>query len=283
MREYGKVAMGFWTSESIAGLTDQAKLLALYLVSGPHSHGCGVSRVPAGYVAEDLGWNSDTVSRLFDELSQKGYAYRCNSTGWVVVMKALKHTPPDNPKHALNYLNQLAHVPRSASIMAKIVEAISSSIQLLDGETRAVMERAVKGLRDGFDTVSQTVPKQTETETETKTKTVPYQKIVDLYHKHLPDNPTCKVISAERKRHIAARWSQSMTIGVSPFKALPVNVDVHLASWEKFFVVCADSAFLTNKTQPSAGHATFKVDLDWMMNETNFVKILENKYHRGNA
>ena len=51
-------------------LSNEAKLLALYLLTGPHTNMLGCFRLPASYVAEDLGWDLKTVSKRFNELNQ---------------------------------------------------------------------------------------------------------------------------------------------------------------------------------------------------------------------
>ena len=55
MRDYGKVFSTFWTSDSTRGMSDDAKVLALYLLTGPHSNIIGCFRLPDGYVSEDEG------------------------------------------------------------------------------------------------------------------------------------------------------------------------------------------------------------------------------------
>lgn len=76
MREYGQVQCSLWHSTDFQGASDDARILALYLLTGPHSNGIGCYRLPDGYVAGDLGWDSERVSKAFDELSANGFAKR---------------------------------------------------------------------------------------------------------------------------------------------------------------------------------------------------------------
>lgn len=76
MREYGQIQSTFWQADDIADLSDQAKLLACYLLTGPHSNGIGCFRLTDGYLVDDLGWPAETVSERFAELFRKGFAYR---------------------------------------------------------------------------------------------------------------------------------------------------------------------------------------------------------------
>ena len=74
MREYGQIQSLFWTDIDIQAMSDQAKLLATYLLTGPHATALGCFRLADGYVTDDLGWSSETLSKRFAELSRNGFA-----------------------------------------------------------------------------------------------------------------------------------------------------------------------------------------------------------------
>lgn len=76
MRDYGKVNSSFWTSESIRSLSDDGRMLSLYLLTSPHANMTGCFRLPDGYVCEDLQWDKNRVSEGFEELSRNGFAIR---------------------------------------------------------------------------------------------------------------------------------------------------------------------------------------------------------------
>ncbi len=97
MRDYGKVHSTFWASPTIAPLSDDAKILALYLLTCTHSTIAGVFRLPDGYVSEDLRWDTARVRQGFAELLANGFANRCEATKWVWVVKHLEWNQPDNP------------------------------------------------------------------------------------------------------------------------------------------------------------------------------------------
>ncbi|WP_269497793.1 hypothetical protein [Castellaniella sp. S9] len=97
MRDYGKIHTSFWSSKTIGMLSDDGKMLALYLLTSPHSTISGVFRLPDGYVCEDMGWSSERVSKGFDELLGKGFANRCETTKWVYICKHFEWNKPENP------------------------------------------------------------------------------------------------------------------------------------------------------------------------------------------
>lgn len=97
MRDYGKVHTTFWTSSTTRSMSEDARILALYLITSPHSTIAGVFRLPDGYVCEDLQWSAERVSKGFAELFRKGFGNRCETTKWVWVCKHLEWNPPENP------------------------------------------------------------------------------------------------------------------------------------------------------------------------------------------
>lgn len=97
MRDYGRVHATFWSSPTTAPLSDDGKLLALYLMTCSHNTIAGVFRLPDGYIAEDIGWLAERVAKGFVELFTNGFAQRCPITKWVWVCKHLEWNPPENP------------------------------------------------------------------------------------------------------------------------------------------------------------------------------------------
>ena len=97
MRDYGKVHTSFWSSSTMRDLSEDGRMLALYLMTSPHNTIAGVFRLPDGYASEDLQWTSQRVIKGFTELLAKGFANRCETTKWVWVLKHLEWNEPENP------------------------------------------------------------------------------------------------------------------------------------------------------------------------------------------
>ena len=110
MRDYGKVHVSFWTSLNIRSMSEDGRTLAMYLLTCPHGTIAGVFRLPDGYACDDLQWDQSRVSKGFDELFSNGFAYRCETTKWVWILKHYEWNPPENPnqkKAALKVANQV--------------------------------------------------------------------------------------------------------------------------------------------------------------------------------
>lgn len=120
MRDYGKVHTSFWSSDTLRGLPDDAKFLALYLLTCQHGNMAGVFRVPLAYAAEDTGWSAERLRNGFETLSECGWLRRCERTGWLWVVNWLKWNRPDNPNQWKAVAKLIAQVPESASFYSEL-------------------------------------------------------------------------------------------------------------------------------------------------------------------
>jgi len=163
MREYGQVQSAFWQSTDAQTFSDHGKLLALYLLTGPHANGIGCYWLPNGYITADLDWAAKDVEAAFTELSGNGlgngsvngFAYRFD--GVVFIPRFLKW-------------NKIAN-PNVASARFAEFDALSNT-EAKRRTARAMLEFCShwsepqrKTLETVAQTVAQTVP-QTVTQTE---------------------------------------------------------------------------------------------------------------------
>jgi uncharacterized protein YdaU (DUF1376 family) len=109
----------------------------------------------------------------------------------------------------------------------------------------------------------------------------PFDEIVSLYHECMPLNPRCKALSEARKASIRGRWKEC-SHGIGTLFGYSTK-DQGIEKWREFFTVCNESEFLTGKTQGVGGRKPFIADLEWLMKQANFLKVIENKYHRSAA
>lgn len=107
-------------------------------------------------------------------------------------------------------------------------------------------------------------PPDTDTDTDIYTSpkgaVCPHQEIVNLYHSTLPELPKVKIWSETRKKTLRARW-----------KSNPKYQD--LDWWKRFMESVKESPFLMGKNEKG-----WKADLEWLITEKNFIKVVEGKY-----
>ena len=139
-----------------------------------------------------------------------------------------------------------------------------------------------------FRNVSETAP-ETETETETEnnlsspngdsselfqndepvaeetpTKTVPYDRIVELYHQTCPSLPKVRQLTKKRRQLIRTRWTGS------------------LEDFRSVFSRAEQSDFLTGR-KSSKDHPGWVADLEFLLREESWAKICEGKYDNRGA
>lgn len=106
---------------------------------------------------------------------------------------------------------------------------------------------------------------ETEAEKDTsKTPPPPFDKIIDLYHKELPELPKVAKLTTKRKGYIRQRWIEDLTT---------------LEKWGNYFFFVSKSDFLMGRTNGTGDRPPFRADIEWLTNPTNFTKIAEDKYH----
>jgi uncharacterized protein YdaU (DUF1376 family) len=103
-----------------------------------------------------------------------------------------------------------------------------------------------------------------------------HEKVVDLYHSHLPTLRRVEVWNETRKGYLRQRWREVFQELCREKK--DVTDDDVLAWWSDFFQHIGQSKFLTGRVNDKSGRA-FTADLEWILKPSNFAKIIEGKYH----
>jgi hypothetical protein len=163
MREYGRVHSAFWSSADVQTFSDDSKLLALYLLTCAHGTIAGVCRLPDGYASEDLKWSSERVAEGFEELFQKGFANRCETTKWVWVRKFLEWNPPENPNQWKAVWKVVAQIPEKCSWrfdFLKVLSAIANGGETPNPNTSETLSEPFPNL---ISTATATATQQEET------------------------------------------------------------------------------------------------------------------------
>lgn len=93
----------------------------------------------------------------------------------------------------------------------------------------------------------------------------PHQQIIALYHEHLPTAIRVREWTPARAQALRSRWRE---------KPQRQNLDW----WARFFDYIAESDFLMGRYH-AAGRKPFEIDLEWICQSRNFVKIIEGKFH----
>lgn len=107
--------------------------------------------------------------------------------------------------------------------------------------------------------------------------TCPHEKILELWSKKLPSLAQPRVWEGQRRTTMRNRWVQAG----KPSAYSPEGystVEGGLQWWDSFFGYIASDTKLTAGFE-SNGH-TWRPDLEWVVNASNFQKIIDGKYNK---
>lgn len=131
MTSYGKIKETFWTDKKVQAMSDDARMLALYLLTGPHRNMIGCMRAPNGYITEDLKWSSERLADAMAMLCECRFIYR--DDGWIFIPNQLKHDPlsktPNHVKSAVAFANE---VPPESSFYQEFKARFIAALQAID-------------------------------------------------------------------------------------------------------------------------------------------------------
>lgn len=107
--------------------------------------------------------------------------------------------------------------------------------------------------------------------------TCPHQEILNLYKKHLPNLAQPRVWDGARQTNLRQRWLQAAKPSIFSPDGYTTQAG-GLAWWDSFF------AYIANDTKLAQGFETkdrtWRPDLVWIVNATNFAKIIDGKYQK---
>jgi hypothetical protein len=128
--------------------SDDARLLALYLLTGQHANMIGCFRLPDGYISEDIKWGSERVSKAFDELFQMGFVTRETSSKWVFIRNFMTWNQLGNPNQGIGALRLFEQVPDKCCFKPDLARSLLDAIAHLDRGKLKGRERVLERFRN---------------------------------------------------------------------------------------------------------------------------------------
>ena len=174
-------------------------------------------------------------------------------------------------------------------VQDRILEELLNYHKNADTNKRIAMEREAK--RKGISTkreqpVNEAPPNQEPLTTnqepsifmaETTFPPCPQQQILKLWKKHLPHLAQPRSWEGSRQANLKQRWIQASKPSAysgDGYKTLDKGLDW----WDSFFAYIASDTKLATGFE-SQGR-TWRPDLEWIVNSTNFQKIIDGKYDK---
>ena len=146
MAKYRKVSTQIWNDTKFRDLTDDGKMVFLFILTHPHMTSLGGMRATTQGLAAELGWSFDKFSKGFAEPFRKGMVKYDETASCIVLPNFLKHNPPENP-----------NVVKSWSKAADMIPECELKYQIIsDAKTlcEGLKENFRKAFVNAFETVS---------------------------------------------------------------------------------------------------------------------------------
>lgn len=105
----------------------------------------------------------------------------------------------------------------------------------------------------------------------------PHKELLKLYQKHLPHLTQPRLWEGSRMTSMKSRWVQASKPSEYSPKGYS-NLEDGLAWWDSFFGYIANDTSLAKGFETNG--RTWQPDLVWIINPTNFAKIIDGKYSK---
>lgn len=170
MRDFCKVSPTVWRSKKFRGLPNmECRHVYLYLLTCPHANASGCFDIHPLYAAADTGLSEEQFRNCINTLSNAGLVEWDDAENTVLIGNWVEFNGPQNPKHALGILSQLAQAS-SEELRSKAFQELRLEIYRKKFDREASVRKAIETLfepyRDGIATRQD--GDKTETETQTR-------------------------------------------------------------------------------------------------------------------
>ena len=313
MKSYSKISPRFWTGETGRRLRKcpTAQIVAMYLCTAPMANMIGVFYLPISYISADTGLTLEGASEglrrasevgfcTYDEQSEFVFVHEMAS--WQIgetlkefdnrggkVLSLLKECPKSlarafseryEKNYALDFSEWLASPSEAPSkpVAVAVAVTVAEGAGLSNASTDRRPDRATvdSSLPDcveepaGGASLSLVPENSVEVGTRLRCEA---EKVRQIYNELLPELPQCAMLTKSRRSHIEARFRQ-----IAKEEKCKTSDEV-LNSFRDFFTAVRSSPFLMGLKDPGKGRSkAFRANLDWLMTESNFVKVCEGRY-----
>ena len=317
-RVYNKVGSTIWNGETGKALRrrgSEALMVSLYLMTSPHSNMLGLYYQAIPYIAYETGLGEEGARKGLQSCIDVGFcAYDPDSemvwiyemAKWQVAeqLKASDH----RCKGIQRYYDALPECPFLEPFFDRYAEAFhltrrrekSNPMQqslMLVGQAPYQAPRKPTTTTTATTTATKETDKLSLVSSRPKTAerpavldlgippgkppdgppACPHLAILALWREVLPECPQHlpSQWKGTRADHLRARWRETAV------EKSWTDEGQGLVYLRKLFVWCRQSQFLSGKIPPRQGHKQFEFELAWLVNPTNWAKVLEGKYHEG--
>lgn len=281
---YRTLDVRLWGDEkfrALSPLQPGGQALFLYLLTNPNTTSIpGLYSAGAAGLAEELSWTPEGFHEAFREVSEQGLAIADFESRVIFIPNAIRYNKPQSPNVILHWESHWDEIPEcelkniAYQTLKSFVYGLSIAFQeafakAIDKST-ANQEQEQKQEQDKKIISSLQEDSVSKANTHNKTIVCPHEKIIALYHEVLPMCPQVRIWHRSRRAYLQARWCEDVK-------------HQNLDWWRHYFDYIKQSKFLTGGVPGRDQQQPFVADLEWLVRPTNFTKVIEGKYHGGEA
>jgi hypothetical protein len=127
---YRKVDPRIWDDEKFLSLSDDGKLLFLFLLTHPHMTSLGAMRATLSGLAEERRWTKQRLSKAFQEALELGMVEHDDRACYVGLPNFLKYNGPESPNVVKSWVQSLDFIP-DCSLKCVLVQRVKAFVKAL--------------------------------------------------------------------------------------------------------------------------------------------------------
>ncbi|MGB0419017.1 MAG: hypothetical protein ACPGF8_05450, partial [Opitutales bacterium] len=144
--KYRKIDSRIWNDEKFRELSDNGKLVFLFLLTHPHMTALGAMRATIPGLASEIGWSQKAFAEAFREAFAKGMAKHDEKACFLWLPNFLKYNKPESPNVVKAWESSLDLLPECAlkSLLIQCVKDFTEG--LTEGFQKALPEAFAKAM-----------------------------------------------------------------------------------------------------------------------------------------
>lgn len=271
MARYRKIDPRIWKDERFIELNQKEKLIAVYCLTA-QSNRIGLFNFSPSMGSEDL--------EMLPLTFQEGFGNVCKKLNWsydkhfriLYFPTWWKYNKPENPNVLKSCLQDLHELPQTLLIQSfarnlkylpetlhvTFREGLAKRMPHQEQEQEQEQEQDIREL--SIDSSQSSEPDVSDDDP--PNNKCPQQKIIELYHKIIPEMPKVRIWNEDQKSWLRARWRED-------------RARQKIDWWSAYFTWIRESDWLMGRTKEE-----FQCDLEWLIRKRNFAKIANGRYHR---
>jgi uncharacterized phage protein (TIGR02220 family) len=270
------VDIGFWTDDKVVNMfSPEDKYFMLYLLTNPHTTQIGIYPFNVKIAAFETGYSQEAILVLLDRFQSKYNILKwSNETGEIAIRNFLKHSIIKGGKPVFDCLKREYKGVKNKALLVYVWESVKDSanetvLQFFDSININELENDndIDNDNDNDNDVSWTIrgrfvdesskPKVVNMKRNANKDNIVIQNVINLYNEICVSLPSVLKVTDRRKSAINARLKDGYTMD----------------DFKNVFELAEKSDFLTGENDNG-----WTANLDWLMNPTNIVKVLEGNY-----